>query len=169
MYVNARKPESYVDGASVMNDLSGSSVAFDFKVNVAAPSLSGGLHTRKQCSQASTELTVQTISLWYMKSNSDGNFIEVSDTETGGENAEMAHRTSAAGSIYINGVLSAHLDWYNFPGNEWVNVVLVGIYPSAPTRLTVFANIELDFTYEKIFRSALFYDRTMTAQEVLDN
>ena len=177
MYVNANITESYTSGAALMNDLSGSSVVLDFKSGATPAVLfDGGVDFTPgdNSLKLSQVLEVQTISIWYKKAiNPSGNFIDLRD-QNGGENANINQGSLSGnfftnGTIYVDGVLTSSTDYINLADDTWYNVVFVGSYLSAATRLTLFADLSQNSTYENIFRSALFYDRALTAQEVLDN
>lgn len=176
MYVNAGKLGSYEEGEPVMKDLSGSSVVFDFQTT--APPLSGGGvdFSNGNALKLSSAISVQTISLWLKKVASGGvTIVDLRDgVSSGGESGQMENGNGlgaffTGGTVYLNGTPSTYTDIDNRPNGEIINVVVVGAYPSAATRFTLFANFNGDYTYLTNFRSALFYDRALTAEEVLDN
>lgn len=178
MYVNANVEESYTPGSSVMNDLSGSSVVFDMKPGIPTSLNDGGLDFSAGTNylKLSQALQFQTISLWYKKGISPaGKFIELRDTNGGGETVANINQSTIQGdfflngSIYVNGVLTSGTDYINLPDDAWYNVVFVGSYLSAPNRMTLFANLNLDFPYKLIFGSVILYNRVLTEAEITQN
>ena len=178
MYVDANNEASYTPGSKVMNDLSGSSVVFDMDPTVSTSLNDGGLDFSAGTNylKLSQALQVQTISLWYKKGISPaGKFIDMRDTNGGGETVANMNQSTIQGdfflngSIYVNGVLTSGEDYVNLADDTWYNVVFVGSYLTQPTRLTLFANLNLQYPYKLIFGSALFYDRVLTEAEIAHN
>lgn len=179
MYVNAGISDSYVDGDSVMNNLvTGDSTVFDFDRD--PPPLTGGdvdFTPSNNSLKLSSALSVQTISLWFKKVDFNGvTFIDLREWNGTviGEAGQMENGNAigaffTGGSVYLNGNPSTYADVDNSPNDAFINVVVVGAYPSAATRLTLFANFGGQGTYPTTFRSALFYDRALSAAEVLAN
>lgn len=180
MYVNAGDVASWVDGASAMNDLSGSSVVFDSKTNVTPPSLSEGgadFTPANNSLKLSDPISVQTISLWLKKVDFNGvTLIDLRELNNGvvGEPAQVENGAPTGtfftgGTVYLNGAVSTYAAVSSSPDNEFINVTFVGAHLSAATRLTLFANFGRQYTYPTIFRGAVFYDRALTADEILEN
>lgn len=180
MYVNAGEVGSWVDGASAMNDLSGSSVVFDFKAGVTAPSQSerGVDFTPANNSlKLSSAISVQTISLWLKKVDFNGvTLIDLRELNNGvvGEPAQVENGNGigtffTGGAVYLDGSPSTLAAVDSVPNDTFINVVFVGAHLSAATRLTLFANFGQNYTYPTIFRGALFYDRALSAEEILEN
>jgi hypothetical protein len=172
VYVNASIPESYTSGASLMNDLSGSSATFDFSTGPPVLSESGiDLTNGGNALKLSEQVRVQTISLWYSRVGQAYTLLSLRPEEVGAKvNGQSMQGVFFAGqTVYIDGALSTVTDFVNIPENVWVNVVFVGDYLSALTRPVLFGNYLLGSHYHATFRSALFYNRALTAQEIADN
>lgn len=173
-YINANIPESYTSGAAFMSDLSGGSNVFNFNSGVTPPILNGGgvdLTAGGNALQSSQQLQVQTISLWFSRVGQNFTILslrpEEVDAKVNGQSMQGAFFASQ--TIYMNGVLSTVNDFVNLQENVLVNVVFVGDYLSALCNPILFGNLLLGSHYHATFMSALFYDRALTAQEIMYN
>lgn len=173
MYVNANIPESYTSGDPFMTDLSGSSLTFEFAPGATPPSIAnGGIDfTSGGAIRFSVATQIHTISLWYNRIGQNFTLVslrpDVADTKVNGQSFQGDFFEN--GSVYINGVLSTLTDFINIQENLWVNVVFVGAFLSPAAKLILFGNLNMESHYFATFRSAIIYDRALTAQEILDN
>lgn len=172
VYVNASIPESYTSGASLMKDLSGSSATFNFSTGPPVLSDNGiDLTQGGNALKLSEQVRVQTISLWYSRVGQAYTLLSLRPQEVGAKvnGLSMQGDFFTGQTVYIDGVLSTVTDFVNIPENVWVNVVFVGDYLSALTSPILFGNYLLGAHYHATFRSALFYNRALTAQEIAEN
>ena len=175
-YINANDPVSYTPGAEVMNDITGSAVIFESSPGVTTFLNDGGMDfsARNNFWRPSTSLSLQTISLWYKKTSlNEANPIDLRSDVT----AFIAqhHPTQTAygdffinAAVYIDGILSDHDTVDAIPIGELHNIVYVA-QAAVSSQFTLLANFADLFSFGCIFHSALFYDSSLTAAEVLYN
>lgn len=141
MYVNTRVPQSYVNGDSVMSDLTGSSTVFNFKSGQTIPPLVNGdldFSSSTNNFKLSDQLSVLKLSLWLNKVDFFGTtLIDLRELTFGGESAQVengiAHGTFfTGGDVYLNGAISSFPDVDNVTDGQFVNIVFVGAHLSAP-------------------------------------
>ena len=175
-YINANDPISYTSGAEVMNDITGSAVVFESSPGITTFLNDGGMDfsARNNFWRPSTSLSLQTISLWYKKTSlAEANPIDLRNDVT----AFIAqhHPTQTAygdffinATVYIDGILSDHDAVDAIPIDELHNIVYVA-QTVVSSQFTLLANFADLFSFGCIFHSALFYDSSLTAAEVLYN
>lgn len=165
LYVNYAIPESYTEGAGLLNDLSGTSVTLNSNLGSTTVSDGGIDFTSKTDYLSPSEaVSVQTISMWIKKTSRGSNLLdfrpEYSDSFTyyhimGGIFSES--------TVHIDGVQSVWTSWYNLLTTDtYRNLVFVG----STIAVTTF---KLFLDDGNLFKSLLVYDRALTADEILHN
>lgn len=180
-FFDANNEASYTPGATVLNDILGSSgLTMISKPGVATSLNNGGLDysAGNNYLRTTSTVSIQTVSLWYEKvdSNTNGNTIYLYNAEEAyviqrsvGSYGTATGSWLTDGKIYVDGEEVSVNEWNDVADGVLHNVVFVGGHPSAEITFTVLANPNDDWPCKAIFHSVLLYDRALTEEEILTN
>lgn len=178
LHFDANNPASFTEGTEVLTDLLGSTNTLYTMAGIPAVLNGGGLDFSDGLNELETteSFTFQSFSLWTVKTqNIFGNPLFIQPT---GYiiSRDLGQAASGAGNffggvvVYIDGVLSDLNTYNNLPNGELHNIYFVN---SSPATGIVTINGSgagsPQYTNKSIFHSVIFYNRSLSAEEILQN